>query len=102
MVGNVIRAAAQRLSGAVAAEDGMSTAEYSEVSFYFRKTNDPKGASNTCGVLATTEATRYEHPQHSRVHCHPATPFVVPARPELDLHELLRPTRGARGQPPEG
>lgn len=28
MVGNVIRAVAQRLSGAVAAEDGMSTAEY--------------------------------------------------------------------------
>ncbi|NGP09049.1 DUF4244 domain-containing protein [Rhodococcus sp. 14C212] len=28
MVGNVIRTLAQRLGGAVAAEDGMSTAEY--------------------------------------------------------------------------
>lgn len=34
MVGNVIRAAAQRLSGAVAAEDGMSTAEYSALVDY--------------------------------------------------------------------
>ncbi|MGV9958354.1 hypothetical protein [Rhodococcus aetherivorans] len=41
MVGNVIRAVAQRLSGAVAAEDGMSTAEYSESSDYSRETDDP-------------------------------------------------------------
>lgn len=94
MVGNVIRTVVQRLSGAVAAEDGMSTAEYSVVWDYFPgvlRRSSPTSDDNQRGASSTVPVAGNGAPRSGGVPLPPGSSGAV--RPDGRRATSAGPTR---------